>query len=329
MLNKELKLNENIFGKPETKSVRQGFGEGLLEAGRKHANVVVVTADLKESTAADGFAKEFPKRFFDLGVAEQNLVTVAAGFAVSGKIPFATSYAVFSPGRNWEQIHTTICYNDANVKLLGSHAGLATGPDGATHEALEDLALMRTLPNMRVFSPCDAEEARKVVIMSAEVMGPVYIRLSREKCPLITTPETPFLPGRTDMFWVSEKPECAIFATGAMTYPALLAASALEKEGLRTLVLNVSSVKPLDGKAVLAAAKKAKCVVSAEDHQAAGGIGSVIAEFLSANFPVPQEFVGVKDVFGESGTAEDLYKKHGLTKEGIMETVRRAVSRKK
>lgn len=329
MLNKELKLNEDIFGKPETKSVRAGFGEGLLEAGRKHGNVVVLTADLKESTAADGFAKEFPKRFFDLGVAEQNLVTVASGFAVSGKIPFATSYAVFSPGRNWEQIRTTICYNNANVKILGSHAGLATGPDGATHQALEDLALMRTLPGMRVFSPCDAEEAKKAVIMSAEVMGPVYIRLSREKTPVITTPETPFLPGRTDMFWVSEKPECAIFATGAMVYPALLAALALEKEGVRTLVLNVSSVKPLDGKAVLSAVKKAKCVVSVEDHQTAGGMGSAIAEFLSSNFPVPQEFVGVKDVFGESGSADDLYKKHGLTKEGIMEAVRRAVSRKK
>ncbi len=311
------------------KSAREGFGEGLLVAGRENPNIVVLTADLKESTKVDAFAREFPERFFDVGVAEQNLVTIAAGLAVEGKIPFASSYAVFSPGRNWEQIRTTICYNDANVKLVGSHAGLATGPDGATHQALEDIALMRVLPNMRVYSPCDALEAKRITEAMARVMGPCYLRLSRDASPCVTTEETPFTFGKIQRFWVSKKPDCAIFATGPLVSEALSVAAALEVEDIHVEVLNVHAIKPLDERSVIAAAKRAGCVVSVEDHQTSGGLGSAISEVLSRNFPVPQEFVGMRDTFGESGKPRELLKKYGMSRIDIAAAVKKAVERKK
>lgn len=328
MLNPELKLNKDFFSKPTKKSMRAGFGEGLLVAGEKNENIVVLTADLADSTAVLPFAKKYPHRFFDVGVAEQNLVTVAAGFGVSGKIPFVTSYAAFSPGRNWEQIRTTICYNDANVKIVGSHAGLSVGPDGATHQMTEDIALMRVLPNMKIFSPCDTWEAKKVTEIIAGLWGPNYLRLIRPATEVITTDATPFQPGKIEVFWISEKPECAIFATGEMVADALRAADALDAEGVSVLVLNVSSLKPLDTKTLLSAVKKTKCVVVAENHQIAGGLGGVIAETLSRENPLPIEFVGVQDTFGESGVPEEVLEKYSITALAIERAVKKAILRK-
>lgn len=328
MLNPELYLRSDFFQNPQNRSVREGFAEGLRQAGEENENVIALTADLKESVRMDLFAEKFPKRFFDIGVAEQNLVTISAGLAMMGKIPFAGSYAAFSPGRNWEQIRTTICYNDANVKIIGSHAGLATGPDGATHQMLEDIALMRTLPNMNVFSPCDAEEAKRVTLALARFTKPAYMRIAREKSFEITTPETPFNLGKIETFWMSERPECAIFATGMALSPALFAAKILEEEGIRVVVLNVHTLKPFDEKGALTIIKKTKAFVSVEDHQIAGGLGSILAEMSAKNFPAPQEFVGVSDSFGESGTAGELYALHGVTAEAIAKAVQKAIERK-
>lgn len=328
MLNPDLKLNSGLFSGAGKNSPRDGFGEGLLLAGKENPNVVVLTADLKESTKVDSFADEFPERFFDVGVAEQNLVTIAAGLAVSGKVPFAASYAVFSPGRNWEQIRTTICYNDANVKLVGSHAGLATGPDGATHQALEDIALMRVLPNMRVYSPCDALEAKQITEAVAKISGPCYIRLSRDAGPEITTKETPFEFGKIRSFWISKKPACAIFATGPLLADALSVAAALEVEDIRVEVLGVHSIKPLDVKTAVAAAKRAGCAVSVEDHQIAGGLGSALSEVFARECPIPMEFVGMKDCFGESGKPQELMKKYGISRIDVASAVKKAIARK-
>lgn len=329
MLHPDLFLNQNFFSKPETKSMRAGFGAGLLAVGEKNANVVALTADLRESTMVDSFAKRFPERFFDVGVAEQNLITVAAGLGVSGKIPFATSYAAFSPGRNWEQIRTTICYNDANVKIIGSHAGLSVGPDGTTHQMTEDIALLRVLPNMKIFSPCDALEAQRITETIAGLWGPNYLRLARPATALITTEKTPFRPGKIETFWIAEKPECAIFATGEMVSEALRAADALDAEGISVLVLNVATIKPLDTKTILAVAKKTKCVVVAEDHQIAGGLGSALAEILVSQDPVPLAFVGVRDTFGESGLPEELLAKYEVDALAIERAVKKAIVRKK
>jgi transketolase len=327
MLNPELHLNPEWRSSKE-RPIRDGFGDGFLEVARANERVVGLTADLTESTRMEAFAREFPERFFELGVAEQNLVTIASGLAVSGKIPYGASYAAFSPGRTWEQIRTVIAYNNANVKLVGSHAGLSVGPDGATHQALEDIALMRVIPNMSVFSPCDAEEARKAARAVAHLDGPAYLRLAREKSPCITTEKTPFTPGTIEAFWISERPHAAICATGIALSAALAAAADLEADGVRTVVLNISSIKPFDGKAVLSAAKKAGCVVTVEDHQIAGGMGSVIAEWLAQKFPVPVEFVGMRDSFGESGSPKELYEKYGITSAAICDAVMKAIQRK-
>lgn len=328
MLNPELKLNPSCLLNSVSQPIRDGFGNGLVQLGEENENIVGLTADLKESTRMEAFAKKFPKRFFDLGVAEQNLVTVAAGFAMSGKIPFAASYAAFSPGRNWEQIRTCIAYNNANVKIIGSHAGLTVGPDGATHQVLEDIALMRVMPNMHVFSPCDAIEAEKTTIAMGSIYGPGYLRLSREKSPLITTPETPFTPGKIEAFWISSRPECSIFATGDALIFALKAAALLDEEGIRVSVFNVHTIKPLDIKTVVAAAKKTKAVVTVEDHQIAGGLGGVISETLASSFPCSMEFVGVEDIFGRSGKPDELLKKYGITPEHIARAVKRAIKKK-
>ena len=328
MLNSDFKLNKDMFAKPKLAGTRDGFSEGLLSAGRRDRNVVALAGDLKESVKMGAFAAEFPERFFEVGVAEQNLATISAGLGVSGKIPFAASYAAFSPGRNWEQIRTTIAYNDANVKLVGSHAGLSTGPDGATHQMTEDIALMRALPNMRVFSPCDVNEAKFLTMAIAHIAGPCYLRLSREDGLTMTTAATPFALGKVQSFFVSKKPACAVFATGPILAEVLAVAERLEREGVDVEVLNVHSIKPLDERGIILAAKRAGCVVSVEDHQIAGGLGSAIAEVLSRNLPMPQEFVGVRDAFGESGAAHELWKKYGLTREHIVSAVKKAISRK-
>ncbi len=325
MLNPELKLNKKLFDKDvEQIPIRKGFGEGLLAVAEANPQVVGLCADLMESTQMHLFREKFPNRFIELGVSEQNLASVGSGLAAMGKIPFISSYAVFSPGRNWEQIRTTICYNNQPVKIAGSHAGVSVGPDGGSHQALEDIALARVLPRMVVISPCDAIEARKATLASVDTKTPVYIRLAREKTPVMTTKETPFEIGKAKIFWESEKPQVGIIATGALLHRALMAAKKLEKE-TEVEVMNLSTIKPLDKKAIIALAKKAGRIVTVEEHQIAGGMGSAVAECLVANYPVPMEFVGVRDEFGQSGTPEELISHYGIDTSDIINAVRKII----
>lgn len=329
MLNKELNLNPKIFKEDiEQQPTRNGYGEGLLIAGDKDPNVVVLCADLTESTRSEAFSKKFPERFFELGVAEQNMATVAAGLGISGKIPFISSYATFSPGRNWEQIRTTISYNDSNVKIAGHHAGISVGPDGATHQAVEDIATMRVMANMKVIVPCDAVEAKKATAAAAQVWGPVYLRFTREKTPIMTTDETPFTPGKAEIVWESRKPVCAIIGCGPVLYNALLAARGLEKEGVNVLVINNHTVKPMDEKTIIAAARKCGAVVTVEEHQVMGGMGSAVAEVLAKHYPVPQEFIGMQNTFGESGAPSELIEKYGMDATAIKRAVNKVIKRK-
>jgi len=329
MLNPDLKLNSKLFDADvEQKPIRDGYGDGLLIAGAENPNVVVLTADVAESTRVEAFAKKFPERFFECGVAEQGMATIAAGLGISGKIPFISSYATFSPGRNWEQIRTTIAYNDSNVKIAGHHAGISVGPDGATHQATEDIAMMRALPNMKVFVPCDAIEAKKATLAAAKIWGPVYLRFAREKTPIITTEETPFVPGKAIVLWESKRPQVLIIACGIMVYQSLRAAAELEKEKVGVMVLNVHTIKPLDEKAILEYAERAGAVVTVEEHQIAGGLGGAVAELLAARLPLPMEFVGMQDTFGESGTPAALIEKYGMGVGAVKDAVRCAKKRK-
>ncbi len=335
MLNHELKLNPKLFDEDvEQKPVRDGYGDGLVLAGEADKNVVALCADLAESTRTEAFAKKFPERFFEVGVAEQNMATIAAGLGVSGKIPFIASYATFSPGRNYEQIRTTIAYNDSNVKIAGHHAGISVGPDGATHQATEDIAIMRAMPNMNVFAPCDAIEAKKVTLAAAKIWGPVYLRFTREKSPVITTEATSFTPGKAQIFWSPSpgsgrlsKPLVLIIACGALVYNALVAAKELEKEKIGTVVLNNASIKPLDEKTILDMVKKYPAVVMVEEHQINGGMGSAVAELLAKHFPAPIEFIGLKDTFGESGSPDELIEKYGMGVKDIKNAVIRVLKR--
>jgi transketolase len=328
MLNPELHLNEKMFGKSvEEIPIRKGFGEGLLQAGEENPQVVGLCADLTESTQMYLFRDKFPNRFVEIGVAEQNLAGVASGMAAMGKIPFISSYAMFSPGRNWEQIRTTICYNNRPVKIAGSHAGVSVGPDGGTHQAIEDIAITRTIPRMVVISPCDALEAKKATLASVDTGTPVYLRLAREKTPVMTTEKTPFEIGKARVFWQAEKPEVAIIATGALLYKALEAAKALEKDGTQVVVVNLSTIKPLDEETILAVAKRAGRVVTVEEHQLAGGMGSAVAEFLAQVRPVPMEFVAVRDQFGQSGKMDELIEHYNLGTKSVIEAVKRVLKR--
>jgi len=331
MLNPRLKLNSTIFGNSVEKiSMREGFGHGLLEAGEQNKNVVALCADLKDSLQMNSFAEKFKNRFIEVGVAEQNLVSVASGMAAMGKIPFCGSYAIFSPGRNWEQIRTTIAYNDRPVKIIGSHVGVSVGPDGGSHQALEDIALMRAMPNMEVFSPCDINEAKKITMAIAKTNRPAYVRLSREKTPIITTEETPFEIGKAEIYWMPEigMAEVGIIATGALLYNAILAAKELESIGIKTKVINLSSIKPIDLEAIVKLAKETKAIITVEEHQIAGGMGSAVSEVLAQNFPVPIEFIGVKDLFGQSGTPEELIKFYDMDKDSIKEAVKKVLKKK-
>ncbi|MEK7535748.1 MAG: transketolase family protein [Patescibacteria group bacterium] len=329
MINQAQKLNPKIFERDcEQEPIRKGFGLGLLEAGEKNENVVGLCADLTESTQMHLFANKFPKRFIEIGVAEQNLVTVASGLAHMGKIPFVSSYAMFSPGRNWEQIRTTITYNNVPVKIVGSHAGVSVGPDGGTHQAIEDIALMRVLPRMVVVAPCDAIEARKATLALATNNQPSYLRLAREKTPVITTSDSPFEIGKANLLWEKEKPEVAIIACGSLVHNALLAASELWHQGTSVLVLNMHTIKPMDERALIEVARPARAIVTVEEHQMAGGMGSAVAEVLARNYPVPVEFVGINDEYGQSGEPDELIKHFGLDAKGIMEKVRKVIRRK-
>jgi transketolase len=298
-----------------TEPIRKGFGRGLLAAGKLNENVVAACADLTESTQIHLFAEAFPERYIEIGVAEQNLVTVGAGLAAMGKIPFVSSYAAFSPGRNWEQIRTTIALNDRPVKIIGSHAGLYTGADGATHQMLEDLALMRTLPNMVVLAPCDSVEAAKATLAMAADRRPNYMRVTREATPVITSEQTPFKIGEAYIFRPGA--DVSLIATGTMTYPAMAAAEALAKDGVHAEVVHVPTLKPLDVKTILESAGRTRHVVTVEEAQINGGLGSAVAETLGENLPTPMIRMGMQDRFGESGHPEELLKHFGLTSHHI------------
>jgi len=336
MINQEAQLNPKLFDTDvEQVPTRNGYGEGLVIAGEKDPNVVVLCADLTESTRSEAFAKKFPERFIQIGVAEQNLATIAAGLGVSGKVPFISSYATFSPGRNWEQIRTTMAYNDSNVKIAGAHTGISVGPDGATHQAIEDIATTRVMANMKVFVPCDAIEARKATLAAAKIWGPVYIRFTREKTPVITTEDTPYIPGKAEIFWEpkagtrSKKAEVAIIGCGPLLYNALVAAHELDKEKIGVVVLNNHSVKPIDERKIIEVARKCGAVVTIEEHQVMGGMGSAVAEVLAKHYPVPMEFLGMQDTFGESGKPEELIKKYKMDVRDIIYAVRKVIKRKK
>lgn len=325
MLNDKIKLHPKIFDKePEQQPLRAGFGEGLVEAARADKNVVGLCADLTVSTRMDAFKKEFPDRFIEIGVAEQNLAVTASGMAAMGKVPFITSYAMFSPGRNWEQIRTTICLNDRPVKIIGSHAGVSVGPDGATHQMLEDIALMRALPNMVVIAPCDSLEAEKATLAMAKDKRPNYMRLAREATPIITSPHAPFEIGKGYVFRVGA--DISIIATGTMTYQALEAAKLLAGKDIGAEVVHISTIKPLDEEVILASAKKTRHVVTAEEAQVNGGLGGAVAELLSEKLPTAMTRVGVQDRYGESGEPDELLKHFGLDGQAIAEAVQKLLS---
>ena len=313
----------NIFG---NKATRFGFGEGLVELGKKNDKIFVLGADTVSSVAINGFQKEFPERFANVGIAEVNLLGMAAGLAVAGFTPFVSTYGVFASGRPWEQIRTTICYSNLNVKIGGSHSGLMVGPDGATHQALEEISIMRCLPNMTVLVPCDLVETKKATIAAAYHNGPVYIRYGRENIPIITEDTTPFEIGKA--IKMKDGKDVCIMACGSMVYEALMAAEILEKEGIKARVLNIHTIKPIDKQAIIDAAKDCGAIVTAEEHQIFGGFGSAVAEVVVTNCPVPMEFIGVNDTFGESGKPSDLIIKYGLKDINIVNAVKKVLKRK-
>ena len=313
-------LNPILYHKDvELEPIRAGFGRGLKVAGESNERIVALCADLTESTQMHIFRDAFPKRFIELGIAEQNLVTVASGLARAGKIPFTSSYAAFSPGRNWEQIRTTATLNDQPVKIVGSHAGVSVGPDGATHQMLEDIALMRVLPNMVVVAPGDSLEAEKATLAIAENGKPTYLRLAREKTPIFSTADSPFELGKA--YVLKEGTDVSLFGTGTMTYQLLVTAKILETKGIHAEVVHVPTIKPLDHDTLLASAKKTGRVVTAEEAQAAGGFGSAVAEFLTDTLPMPIKRIGINDRFGESGAPNELMEYFGLSGEKLVSTI--------
>jgi transketolase len=324
-------LNKKMFDlEPDLAPIRKGFGEGLLAAGEADEKVVGLCADLTESTQMHLFANKFPTRFVEMGVAEQNLASVASGMSAMGKMPFITSYAMFSPGRNWEQIRTTICYNDRPVVIVGSHAGISVGPDGGTHQAVEDLAITRVIPNMIVLSPCDSIEAKKATLAAAKAGKPVYLRLAREKTPIMTTEKTPFEIGKAEIYFQDKKNPSVvgIIATGALLHKALAVATKLKKQKIYCTVMNLATIKPLDEAAIIALAKETKKIVTIEEHQIAGGMGSAVAECLSKNYPVKIEMIGVKDVFGQSGKMDELLAHYKMDEKSIEGAVLKILKKK-
>lgn len=307
----------------ERKATREGFGEAMIQLGKNNKNVVVVTADLGESMKVDEFEKMYPERFVQVGVAEQNMMGVAAGLALSGKIPFAVSYAVFNPGRNWDQMRCSVCYTNANVKIIGGHTGVISGPDGATHQALEDIAITRVLPNLMVVVPCDYEQAKKATLAIATYKGPVYLRLTRPKTACITTATTPFELGKAQVLRSGK--DVTIFACGTLVYEALLAAEELKNE-VDVEVINIHTIKPIDGETVVRSAKKTGKVITLEDHQVNGGLGGAVAEVLGEKCPTKMVRMGMKDSFGESGESMELLAKYGLDKNGVIKTIRKIIN---
>jgi transketolase len=328
MINPNAKLSKKLF-KPDIEMVagRDGYGKALVELGERNPNIVVLAGDLVESTRAHWFAEKFPKRFIQVGVAEQNMMGIAAGLALSGKIAFVSSYATFNPGRNWDQFRVAVCYSKANVKVAGAHAGISVGPDGATHQALEDIAITRVLPNLVVVVPCDAVEAKKATVAIAEeVKGPAYIRFGREKTAQFTTIDSPFKLGRAEVF--RDGADVAIVGSGILVYEALQAAEDLAKEGIEAMVVNNHTIKPIDRKTLVQAARKCGAVVTVEEHQINGGAGSAVMEILAEEYPVPVERVGMPDTFGESGQPWELIEKYGMGKDAIIKAVKKVLRRK-
>jgi transketolase len=324
----QVNLNPKLFD-PEVEQIptRDGYGEGVVALGEKDPNVVVLTADLSDSTRASMFQEKFPERFIECGIAEQNMMGIAAGLALTGKIPFVSSYAVFVPGRCWDQLRISVCYSKANVKVAGAHAGISVGPDGATHQALEDIATVRCLPNIVVVVPCDCLETRKATIALGEHKGPAYFRFAREKTPVITTEKTPFKIGKAEVF--RDGFDATIVACGPLVYQSMVAAKELEKDGVSAKVINCHTIKPMDKLTIASSAKETGAVVTVEEHQINGGLGSAVAEVLAENFPAPMERVGMPDSFGESGSPEELLEKYGMSVKKIKEAVKTVIKKKK
>lgn len=313
---------------PEMVPTRNGYGDGLLEAGKRDERIVALCCDLTESTRTQQFAEAFPNRFVQVGIAEQSMASVASGMAAMGKIPFIASYAMFSPGRNWEQIRTTICYNNSNVKVVGAHAGVSVGPDGATHQAVEDIAIMRVIPNMVVIAPADVHEARKATLAAAKYEGPVYFRLGRSATPVVTTPESPFTIGKAERLLFRDEAheqKVGIVVTGSLLYNAMMAAKELNENGIGASVLHMATIKPLDGEALTAFAAEHGALVTVEEHQITGGLGGAVAEHLAECCPTKLARVGVKDRFGESGEPEELISHFGLDVPAIVAAAKRLV----
>ncbi|MBI2109502.1 MAG: transketolase family protein [Parcubacteria group bacterium] len=325
MISKKAKLITDLKKAVEVPT-RNGYGEGIVLAAKKNENVVVLCADLTESTRNEEFKKQFPGRFVQMGVHEQLLAALAAGMALEGKIPFITSYAMFCPGRAWEMVRTNICLNEVPVKIIGSHAGVSVGPDGATHQAIEDIAIMRPIPNMTIIAPADVIEARKATIALLDVDGPCYARFAREKTAVFTTEDTPFKIGRAEVF--RDGTDAAIIACGPLVYNALLAAEDLAKKGLDVRVINSHTIKPLDEKTILAAAKECGAIVTVEEHQVTGGLGGAITEYLSQIYPVPILRIGVQNKFGQSGEPKELVEYYGMGVSHIKKAVEEVLRRK-
>lgn len=309
------------------KATRRGFGEGLLLAGEANPDVVVVSLDLTTSTEAHLFKEKFPERFINLGIAEQNGIGVAAGLSLTGKIPYVCTFGVFASGRCWDQLRISLCYSDSNVKVAGSHCGISVGPDGATHQALEDIALMRVLPNMKVIVPCDYLETKRATVEIARVKGPVYLRFGRESMPIITTDSTPFVIGKANI--IRNGKDVALIACGSMVFEALTAAELLEKKGISARVINLHTIKPIDEEALVDAAKSCGAVITCEEHQISGGMGSAVAEVLAVKCPVPVTMIGMHDEFGESGKAQELMSKFHLKDIDIAAAAENILKRKK
>jgi transketolase len=328
-LNPEMHLARNLFDTKTLKQIptRNGYGEGLVEAGKKDKNIVVLCCDLTESTRSELFKKAFPDRFIQMGIAEQALASIGAGMSMAGKVPFISSYAAFSPGRNWEQIKTTIALQNSNVKIAGAHAGLSVGPDGATHQMLEDIVITRAIPNMTVEVPCDALETRKTTVAGAKMVGPFYFRFARAASPVFTTEKTPFKLGRAEVYRFGN--DLTLVAAGPLLYEALLAADALSKEhGIECRVINAHSIKPFDEKTLITAAKETGAIVTIEEGQAHGGLAGVVCETLALTTPVPVESIGTQDQFGESGEPNQVLEAFGLTSPFIALAAIRVLDRK-
>lgn len=332
MLNPTQKLNPKLsdgkFNSADIEQVptRNGFGEGLLYLGEHNPEVVALTGDLAESTRVLEFAKKYPERFVECGVAEQNMMGVAAGLALAGKTSFVASYATFSPGRSWDQLRVSVAYSKTNVKVAGSHTGLSVGPDGATHQAMEDIAIVRTIPNMTVVVPADAIEASKTTIALGTSAGPAYFRLGREKTPVMTTEDSPFQIGKADVW--KEGKDVALIGCGPILYAGIEAAQELEKEGISVLIINNHTIKPMDVETIVWAAQMTGAVVTIEEHQVMGGAGSAVCEVLATHKPVPVEMIGAQDTFAESGKPEELLKKYGMDKHAIKNAIIKVLKRK-